>query len=310
MKNILITGGSGSAGQAITRRLLTLPVERIVIFSRGEHRQEEMARSFNGDKRLRYFIGDVRDRDRLVMAMRGVDTVIHAAALKIIPTAEYNPYESVQTNVIGTQNVSSACIEAGVKRAVMLSTDKACSPLNNYGACKLVGEKIFIGSNWLAAGEPHFSVVRYGNVDGSNGSVMPFFKRLVRENKRLLITDPRMTRFSISMAKAVDLVLKAIENSHIQPGVIWIPKLPSFRVIDLASALSDLEPVYTGIRPGEKLHETLITEDEARLTEDCGTYYVINGKYGKSMPEGFTYNSGANDTWLTKDELLKICSAL
>lgn len=310
MKNILITGGTGSFGQAFTERLLKNSVERIVIYSRGEHKQEEMARRFNNDPKLRFFIGDVRDKHRLAMAMRGVDTVVHAAALKIIPTCEYNPYESVQTNVLGAQNVCKAAIEAGVSRAVMISTDKAASPLNNYGACKLVAEKIFIGSNYLSAGEPHFVVVRYGNVDGSNGSVMPYFKKLAAEGKRLPVTDPRMTRFSISMEKAIDLVLKAIGSCQMMPGTIWIPKLPSFQVVDLVEALSNMEPVYVGIRPGEKLHETLLTEEEARLTEDIGDYYVIYGKYGKRLPEGFVYNSGSNTQWLSRELLQKICSEL
>ncbi len=307
MKNVLITGGSGSFGQAFTARLLQNGIDRIVVYSRGEHKQEEMARKFENNPKLRFFIGDVRDFDRLTMAMRGVDTVIHAAALKIIPTCEYNPYESVQTNVIGAQNVCKAAIEAGVSHAIMVSTDKAASPLNNYGACKLVAEKIFIGSNYLSVGVPHFSVVRYGNVDGSNGSVMPFFKRLVAEGKRLPVTDPRMTRFSISMEKAIGLVIKAVENCTLQPGTIWIPKLPSFNVLDLVAAISDLEPIYIGIRPGEKLHETLITEDEARITEDHGTYYVINGKYGSRLPSGFSYNSGDNQQWLSTENLKKIC---
>lgn len=310
MKNILITGGTGSFGQAFTERLLKMGVERIVIYSRGEHKQEEMARRFSNDPKLRFFIGDVRDKHRLAMAMRGVDTVVHAAALKIIPTCEYNPYESVQTNVLGAQNVCKAAIETGASRAIMVSTDKAASPLNNYGACKLVAEKIFIGSNYLSAGEPHFAVVRYGNVDGSNGSVMPYFKKLVAEGKRLPVTDPRMTRFSISMNKAIDLVLAAINGCQMMPGTIWIPKLPSFQVVDLVEALSEQEPIYIGIRPGEKLHETLITEDEARITEDHGTYYIINGKYGSKLPLDFCYNSGSNTEWLTKEELQKICSAL
>lgn len=310
MKNILITGGTGSFGQAFTARLLQNDVDRIVIYSRGEHRQEEMARRFNNNSKLRFFIGDVRDKRRLSMAMRGVDTIVHAAALKIIPTCEYNPYESVQTNVVGAQNACQAAIEMGVSRAIMVSTDKAASPLNNYGACKLVGEKIFLGSNFLSAGEPHFSVVRYGNVDGSQGSVMPLFKRLVMEGKRLPVTDPRMTRFSISMNRAIDLVLAALKGCQVMPGTIWIPKLPSFKILDLVEALSDKEPIYVGIRPGEKLHETLITEDEARITEDHGTYYIINGKYGASLPDGFSYNSGSNSEWLKTEDLKKICSTL
>lgn len=310
MKNVLITGGSGSFGQAFTARLLKNGVDRIVIYSRGEHKQEEMARRFQNDSKLRFFIGDIRDFDRLSMAMRGVDTVVHAAALKIIPTCEYNPYESVQTNVIGAENVCKAAISAGVSRAILLSTDKAASPLNCYGACKLVAEKIFASSNFMSAGEPHFAAVRYGNVDGSQGSVMPLFKRLASEGKRLPITDPRMTRFSISMEKAIELVIAAIGGCQLMPGTIWIPKLKSYRITDLAEAISPLEPIYLGIRPGEKLHETLITEDESRITEDHGTYYVINGKYGKSLEKGFSYSSGNNEEWLTKDELSKIFSMI
>lgn len=311
MKNVMITGGTGSFGQAFTAKLLERTnIERIVIYSRGEHKQEEMARRFNNATTLRFFIGDIRDKHRLAAAMRGIDTVVHAAALKIIPTCEYNPYESVQTNVIGAQNVCKAAIETEVSRAILVSTDKAASPLNCYGACKLVAEKIFAGSNFMSAGEPHFSIVRYGNVDGSNGSVMPLFKKLAAEGKRLPVTDPRMTRFSISMDDACALVLKAIANSALMPGAIWIPKLPSFRVVDLAELLSSSEPVYTGIRPGEKLHETLITEEEARLTKDHGTHYVINGKYGRSLPDGFSYNSGNNSEWLSQDQLKAICSNL
>ena len=309
MKNILITGGTGSFGQAFTQRVLKNGIERIAIYSRGEHKQEEMARRFNNDPKLRFFIGDVRDKHRLGMAMRGVDTVIHAAALKIIPTCEYNPYESVQTNVLGAQNVCQAAIEKGIERAILVSTDKAASPLNCYGACKLVAEKIFVGSNYMSAGAPHFSVVRYGNVDGSNGSVMPLYKKLALEGKRLPVTDPRMTRFSISMEKAIDLVLACVAGCQLMPGTTWIPKLPSFRVTDLVAAVSDLEPVYIGIRPGEKLHETLITEEEARLTEDHGSYFVINGKYGKRLPEGFSYSSGTNNQWLTTVELKAICES-
>lgn len=309
MRNILITGGTGSFGQAFTARMLENGVDRIVIYSRGEHKQEEMARKFQNNAKLRFFIGDVRDKDRLAMAMRDVDAVIHAAALKIIPTCEYNPYESVQTNVIGAQNVCKAAIEMGVSVAIMVSTDKAASPLNCYGACKLVAEKIFIGSNFMSAGEPHFSVVRYGNVDNSQGSVIPLFKRLAAEGKRLLITDPRMTRFSISMDKAIDLVLAAVRGCQMMPGTIWIPKLPSYRITDLAESISPLEPIYIGIRPGEKIHETLITEDEARITEDHGTYYVINGKYGSSLPKDFCYNSGNNEEWLTREELKRIAFA-
>lgn len=310
MKNVLITGGTGSFGQAFTARLLKNGIDRIVIYSRGEHKQDDMARSFNNDSRLRFFIGDVRDKHRLAMAFRGIDTVVHAAALKIIPTCEYNPYESVQTNVIGAQNVCKAAIEAGILNVVLVSTDKAASPLNCYGACKLVAEKIFIGSNFMSAGAPHFSVVRYGNVDGSNGSVMPYFKKLAADGVKLPVTDPRMTRFSISMESAIDLVLKAIANCQISPGTIWIPKLPSFSVMDLVKALSDQEPIFVGIRGGEKLHETLLTEDEARLTEDIGAYYVINGRYGSRLKDGFSYNSGANKTWLSTDDLKRICSTL
>lgn len=309
MKKVLITGGTGSFGQAFTADLLKNGVERIVIYSRGEHKQEEMARRFINDPKLRFFIGDVRDLDRLSMAMRGIDTVVHAAALKIVPTCEYNPYESVKTNIIGAENVCKAAIGTGVSRAILLSTDKAASPFNCYGACKLVGEKIFLSSNFMSAGATHFSVVRYGNVDGSQGSVMPLFKKWAETKGRLMVTDPRMTRFSISMEKAIALVRAAIAGCQLMPG-IWIPKLKSYRIMDLVETLSDLEPIFLGIRPGEKLHETLITEDEARVTEDHGTYYIINGKYGKRLKDGFSYTSGSNHEWLTKDELKAICSSI
>ncbi len=307
MKNILITGGSGSFGQAFTSRLLKNGVDRIVIYSRGEHRQEEMARKFQNNPKLRFFIGCVRDFDRLTMAMRGVDTVIHAAALKIIPTCEYNPYESVQTNVIGAQNVCKAAIEAGVKRAIAISTDKACEPLNIYGATKMVSEKLFLSSNHVSAGRTKFSAVRYGNVDGSAGSVLPLFKRLAADGKRLPITDPRMTRFSISMDKAIDLVIAAVKGP---PETIWIPKLPSYRITDVAQAVSNLEPIYMGIRPGEKIHETLISEAESRLTKDVGQYFIINGTNGKQIQEDFRYSSGTNSKWLTLEELKTIVDAL
>jgi UDP-N-acetylglucosamine 4,6-dehydratase len=301
MKNVLITGGSGSFGQAFTQRTLDMDVERIVIYSRGEHAQEEMARKFN-DKRMRYFIGDVRDKDRLDFAMRGIDTVVHAAALKIVPTAEYNPTECIATNVTGAENVVKTAIRAGVARVVALSTDKAVNPVNLYGASKLAAERIFVAANALAAGQTRFSVVRYGNVVGSRGSVLPLFQKLAREGKQLPITDARMTRFWIDMDAAIKLVLFAEMNMF--GSEVFIPKIPSIRILDLARAVTDNGFYVVGIRPGEKLHEVLVTEDEARETVEFMGHYVIypglvnySGP-GKRVQENFRYASDTNKEWL------------
>lgn len=308
MKNVLITGGSGSFGQAFTKELLTdwPNVQRIVVYSRGEHAQEDMARKLS-DERMRYFIGDVRDKDRLEFAMRGIDTVIHAAALKIVPTAEYNPTECIATNVTGAENVVKASIRSGVKRVIALSTDKAVNPINLYGASKLAAEKIFIAANALGAGETRFSVVRYGNVVGSRGSVLPLFQRLAAEGQRLPITDVRMTRFWITMDQAIALVLNVEANMF--GSEVYVPKIPSIRIEDLAAALGN-RVEYVGIRPGEKLHEVLITEDEARDTVEFMGHFVIfpglkiyNGP-GEMVEDGFRYSSDKN-TFLSVEELRK-----
>lgn len=306
MKSVLITGGSGSFGNAFVRRLLADGVaERIVIYSRDEQKQDAMAYALADHPRfatLRFFIGDVRDCDRLSLAMHGISTVVHAAALKIVPAAEYNPTECIATNITGAENVVKAAIRSGVRRVVALSTDKAVNPINLYGASKLCAEKIFIAANALAAGSVAFAVVRYGNVIGSRGSVVPLFKRLAKEGKPLPVTDRRMTRFWISMDDAMDLVLHCL---HVMKGrEIFVPKIPSIRITDLAEAMAGA-PFWleTTIRPGEKIHECLITEDESRNTVDCGTHYVIGQWEGKLVPSGFRYTSDTNTDWLSVEQL-------
>lgn len=299
MTRVLITGGTGSFGQAFTEHLLGTKVERIVIYSRGEHAQEEMARRFS-DSRLRFFIGDVRDRKRLELAMHGIDTVVHAAALKIVPIAEYNPTECIATNVGGAENVVLSAISAGVNRVIALSTDKAVNPINLYGASKLAAEKIFIAANNLSAGRCRFSVVRYGNVAGSRGSVLPLFKALVAKGEKTLpITDMRMTRFWITMQQAIALV--NICHAQMKGREVFVPMIPSIHITTLIEAL-DCKPVAVGIRPGEKLHETLISEDEARDTWCYKNYIVIN--HPTLLPEIYSENGGIvkyNGTAYTSD---------
>jgi UDP-N-acetylglucosamine 4,6-dehydratase len=312
MNNILITGGTGSFGNAFVERLLTkghgfinwVP-ERIVVYSRDEHKQEAMARRFP-DERMRFFIGDVRDQDRLEMAMHGIDTVVHAAAMKIVPTAEYNPTECIATNIIGAQNVIKTAIRYGVRKVLALSTDKAVNPVNLYGATKLCAEKVFIAANALSAGGCAFSVMRYGNVVGSNGSVVPVFRRLLADGKPLTLTDLRMTRFWITMDQAIDFSLKCLDT--MRRGEIFVPKIPSIKITDLAKALGAKTVTYTGIRPGEKLHETLISTDEGRNILDLDTQYCIChgtipvGTQLISQPEGWSYRSDDNDL-LTIDQI-------
>ncbi len=314
MRDILITGGTGSFGRAFVRHLtrptFTSSLHRIIVYSRGEHAQEDMAREFCDDRRLRFFIGDVRDKDRLEMAMRDVDTVVHAAALKIVPIAEYNPTECIATNVTGTENVVKAALRSGVARALLLSTDKAVNPINLYGSTKLAAEKTFCASNNLAAGRCAFSVVRYGNVVGSRGSVVPLFKKLAAEGKPLPITDPAMTRFWITMEQAIDLVHKTLWQ--MEGGEIVIPKIPSMKIIDLAKLIAPrLGYEIVGIRPGEKLHECLITADEARTTTDEGDCYVIHSRgihpdSGSVMKADFSYASNTNDQWLSEEQMEKL----
>jgi len=298
MKRVLITGGSGSFGQAFAEHLLKTDAERIVIYSRGEHAQEAMQRRL-GNGRIRYFIGDVRDRKRLELAMRGVDTVVHAAALKVVPIAEYNPTECIATNIHGAENVVMAAISCGVKKVLALSTDKAVNPINLYGATKLCAEKIFIAANNLAAGKTIFSVVRYGNVVGSQGSVLPLFKRIASEGGSLPITDVRMTRFWIKMEHAIKMVHLA--HNEMKGREIFIPKIPSVNLVDLALAISPINHIV-GIRPGEKLHETLISKDEAPYVQEADDYYVISPKRMDRLAD-WEYNSGSNEWFLTFGEL-------
>jgi UDP-N-acetylglucosamine 4,6-dehydratase len=323
--SVLVTGGTGSFGHHFTQAVLErFPVRRLVIYSRDEMKQYEMAQRFPHERypAIRYFIGDVRDRSRLEMAMNGIDVVVHAAALKHVPTAEYNPFECLHTNVIGAENVVHAAIRNGVKRVVALSTDKAANPINLYGASKLAADKIFVAANNLAgSGGPRFSVVRYGNVVGSRGSVIPFFRRLVREGAASLpITDERMTRFWITLEQGVGFVLSSLHG--MQGGEIFVPKIPSMRVVDLARAIAPELPLRSvGIRPGEKLHEVMITEDDSRTTIDIGDRYVIEPAFAwwsrepyaargaKPVPEGFRYSSDTNDEWLDLDGMRRLLAS-
>lgn len=309
---ILVTGGTGSFGQAFARRVLA-GGERctIRIYSRDELKQYEMAQAFGQDPRLRFFIGDVRDRDRLVRAMHEIDLVIHAAALKHVPVCEFNPAEAVKTNIEGSQNVIDAAIDTGVRRTLALSTDKAVNPVNLYGATKLCAEKLFVHGNvYAGARDIRFSCVRYGNVMGSRGSVIPLFRRQA-ETGSLTITDRRMTRFWLSLEQAVDLVLHAA--GEMQGGEIFVPKIPSMRIVDLARALAPTATLReVGRRPGEKLHEVLLTAEESCHAQDRGRHYVVSPDGGDELlprgpqhclPEGFVYSSDQNGEWLTVEDL-------
>ncbi len=319
-KSVFITGGTGSFGTSFVRRLLVHDTpQRIVVFSRDEQKQETLERDLRKSfpqnaNRMRYFIGDVRDTDRLDLAMRGIDYVIHAAALKIIPTAEYNPFECIQTNVHGAENVVKAALRNNVSKVLALSTDKAANPINLYGASKLAADKIMVAANNLSGDTgTSFAVVRYGNVIGSRGSVVPLFRRMVSEGaKTLPITDPRMTRFWITLDQGVSFVLSSL--SLMQGGEIFIPKIPSMKITDIAKAVAPNLPVeVVGIRPGEKLHEVMINEDDARATLDLPDRYVIAPPIpgweahhltkagGKPVPEGFRYASDSNDEWMDAD---------
>jgi len=315
-KTILITGGTGSFGNAFVPMTLTkYNVKKIIILSRDEIKQWEMAKRFEGDSRVRFFIGDVRDRDRLYRALDGVDFVVHAAATKIVPTAEYNPFECVKTNINGAMNLIDACIDKGVKGVVALSTDKASSPVNLYGATKLASDKLFIASNHYSAGKStRFSVVRYGNVMGSRGSVIPVFNSLKAQGE-LPITDERMTRFMISLEQAVALVWHAFED--MVGGEIYVRKIPSMRITDLARAIApQAKQKIVGSRPGEKLHEQMIGSEDASFTYEYDNYYKIlpqinnwgadpdRIKNGKKVPEGFVYSSESNSAWMEEAELV------
>jgi UDP-N-acetylglucosamine 4,6-dehydratase/5-epimerase len=316
--SILITGGTGSLGNALIERLLAnSKVRRIIIFSRDELKQHEMRAKFKDDLRLRWFLGDIRDLERLKLAFHNVDFVIHAAALKQVDTGEYNPMEFIKTNVLGSQNVIEASIAAGIKKVVALSTDKASSPVNLYGATKLTADKLFVAANnYGAAFGIKFAVVRYGNVMGSRGSVIPFFKKLATENKPLPITDIRMTRFWISIEDAVDFVLDSFELMN--GGELYVPKIPSMKLVDLALAVApNAKFEEIGIRPGEKLHEEMISADDSRRTSILGKRFVVNPvaadwgyeqPMGEIYPEGVAYRSDTNDQWISKEEIKKFIS--
>ena len=313
---VLITGGTGSFGKKFTKILLEEKgPKKIIIFSRDELKQHEMRVAGYDDPRLRYFIGDIRDRERLLRAMHGVDIVVHAAALKQVPACEYNPMEAVKTNIIGTSNVLEAALDAGVKKVLALSTDKAVSPANLYGGTKLVAEKLVIQSNAYAAGSAtRYSCVRYGNVVGSRGSVVPLFLKQ-RASGKVTITDDRMTRFWLSLEQGVHFVINCIEQ--MEGGEVFVPKIPSTKVVDLARAIApDAQIEIIGIRQGEKLHEDLLSEDEARHTVELERMYVIQPaeaiwfgyswqNKGKPVAEGFSYTSDSNTEWLDVEGIKK-----
>lgn len=311
-KTLLITGGTGSFGKKCVELILQCYTpKRLIVFSRDELKQFEMAQVFPLEKYIcmRYFIGDVRDRDRLCRAFRGVDYVIHAAALKQVPAAEYNPTECIRTNITGAENIVNVAADMGVKKVVALSTDKAVAPVNLYGATKLCSDKLFIAANVFTACDTVYSVVRYGNVMGSRGSVIPFFIKKREDGGPLPITDTRMTRFWITLEESVKMVLNAFELAG--GGEVFVPKIPSMKITDLAEAIAPAMPtVEVGIRPGEKLHETMITAEDSRHTIDIGKYYVIKpetfrykGPEGTPVAEGFEYNSGTNTEWLSVPQL-------
>lgn len=315
--SILLTGGTGSFGKAFIRYALdNLNPARLVILSRDELKQYEARQQFGADHRLRWFIGDVRDRRRLERAMHGVDYVVHAAALKQVDTGEYNPFEFVQTNVAGSQHVIEAAIDCGVRKVVALSTDKASSPINLYGATKLCADRMFISANHYAAPHPtRFSVVRYGNVMGSRGSVIPYFRKLAQSGQELPITDKKMTRFWITLPQAVRFVVDSFDQMH--GGELYVPRIPSMRLVDLAQAIAPgCAMKEVGIRPGEKLHEEMIAPDDSRRTVRLGDRYVVMPHIagwgyepptdGEPVPEGFAYRSNTNDLWLTQDELREL----
>lgn len=316
---ILITGGTGSFGKAFIACVLQRfpDIRRIVVYSRDELKQWELQQHYPESQfpQLRFFLGDVRDQDRLRRALEGIDTVVHAAALKQVPAAEYNPMEFVKTNVLGAENLIQACLDTSVKRVVALSTDKAAAPINLYGATKLCSDKLFVAANNIKGPRDlHFSVVRYGNVMGSRGSVIPFFLNKARSGD-LPITDPAMTRFNIALSEGVAMVLWALENAL--GGELFVPKIPSYRIIDVAEAIGpSCEKQITGIRPGEKIHEEMITASDSFTTIDLGSYYAIlpsDGSVQKrykeagisttAVPPGFAYNSGTNSDFLSVDQL-------
>lgn len=313
-KTILVTGGTGSFGNKFLNMILQEEIKKVIVFSRDELKQFEMAQKFS-DPRVRFFIGDIRDKDRLYRAFDGVDIIVHAAALKQVPACEYNPFEAIKTNILGAQNIIEAAIDRNVNKVIALSTDKAASPLNLYGATKLCSDKLFVAANSYAGGkETRFSVVRYGNVVGSRGSVVPLFQNL-KSTGKLPITDERMTRFWITLEQGVRMVIDSFKRMH--GGEIFIPKIPSMKITDLARAIApECEIEYIGIRPGEKLHEVMITEDDARRTLEYEDYFVIQPEFpwwgeekgigGRKLSDGFRYSSEINTDWLTIDELKRL----
>ena len=319
-KVILVTGGTGSFGQKFTDIALHECDPRVIrIYSRGELLQQEMRQRFNNDERLRFFIGDVRDRERVYRAMNGADVVIHAAALKQVPTCEYNPIEAVRTNIDGAANIIDAAIDCEVGRVINISTDKAVQPVNLYGATKLVAEKLFIQGNAYVGGrKTKFSCVRYGNVVGSRGSVIPLFLEQ-KENGVITITDERMTRFWVTLEHGVEFVIACITRTY--GGEVFIPKIPSMKITDLADVIApEAQREIAGIRPGEKINEILLTEEEAMHAKEFNDYFVIEPEHpfwgkanvvgGKPLPDGFRYTSDGNDWWLTKDELKQMVEEL
>ena len=325
-KTILVTGGTGSFGQQFIRTVLeNFDMRRCIVFSRDEQKHYDMSQTFPVERYpcMRYFIGDVRDVDRLELAMRDVDYVVHAAAMKHVPLAEYNPFECVMTNIHGAENVVKAALRKGVKRVIALSTDKAANPINLYGATKLAADKIFIAANNLAgAGGTEFSVVRYGNVIGSRGSVIPFFRQLIAEDMpHLPITDERMTRFWITLDQGVQFVLSCLRM--MRGGEVFVPKIPSMRIVDVARCLAPGKPIEViGIRPGEKLHEVMVPADEARATLDHGDRYIVLPTFMASpdavyraagatpVKNDFSYASDSNEEWLSGDELTEVVARL
>lgn len=326
-KTVLITGGTGSFGKKLIQHVLAeYQPKKLIVYSRDELKQFELSQTYNGPS-MRYFIGDVRDADRLKQAMHGVDYVVHAAALKQVPAAEYNPFEAIKTNIHGAQNVIEAALAAGVEKVIALSTDKAANPVNLYGATKLASDKLFVAANNMVGPHPtRFAVVRYGNVVGSRGSVIPFFLNLIREGaKELPITHPEMTRFMITLDQGVQFVMRSFRR--MQGGEIFVPKIPSMLTVDLAKALApDLPHKIVGIRPGEKIHEIMCPADDSHLTLEFADHYVIKptitfgfkadfevngeGQRGTPVGEGFAYSSGNNSVWLTDTELLQMVEDL
>jgi UDP-N-acetylglucosamine 4,6-dehydratase len=311
-KSVLITGGTGSIGKVLIDKFLNSPVRRIIIFSRDELKQYDLRAKLGNDSRFRWFIGDIRDVKRLKLALHNVDYVIHAAALKQVDAGEYNPSEFIKTNIIGSQNIIEASMDAGVKKVIALSTDKASSPINLYGATKLTADKLFISANnYSLRYGTEFSVVRYGNVMGSRGSIIPFFRKLAEQNLPIPITDKRMTRFWITLDFASEFILDSFRI--MQGGELYVPKIPSMRIIDLALAIGpDSKLTEIGIRPGEKLHEEMISSDDSRRTTILRDRFVINPVIadwgykepdGLRMPENTPYRSDTNDQWLSRDDI-------